>query len=156
MARALIVLCVLLAPSLAVAEPTQVGMWFGPRIFSKDSGLGYIDDAPAHPTLHNGIELGARVARQFFPFEWLIPEFEIAISPTSTTEVGGASSASIFWFEPRVQLRFELLPRRKIQPFIIVGGGSPIALSSARMTFNTGVSGDGYVGGGVRFDTQKG
>src|SRR5882762_11501451 len=29
--------------------------WFGPRLFSSSSQLGYIDDAPAHPVLQNGM-----------------------------------------------------------------------------------------------------
>jgi outer membrane protein OmpA-like peptidoglycan-associated protein len=161
MLRVLVLACALLSPSVAAAEPTQLGVWFGPRIFNGDSGLGYIDDAPAHATLHNGIELGARASGQFFPFEWLIPEFEIAFSPTSTTEActpAGlcAASTNVFWLEPRVQLRFEILPRRPIQPFIVVGGGTPVAFSSARMTYNSGVAADGYAGAGVRFDTHKG
>jgi outer membrane protein OmpA-like peptidoglycan-associated protein len=55
-----------------------------------------------------------------------------------------------------VQVRFELMPGRRIQPFVVVGGGAPIALSSKRMTLNSGVIGEGYVGGGVRINTDKG
>ena len=38
------VLCALplLAPAPTAAEPTQIGGWFGPRVFSSDSKLGYI------------------------------------------------------------------------------------------------------------------
>jgi OOP family OmpA-OmpF porin len=140
--------------SQAAADPTQLGGWFGPRLFSSSSRLGYIDDAPAHPALQNGMELGARVARPFLP--WLVPEVELAISPTSTNAVGGARSASVFWFEPRLHLRFELWPGRRIQPFAVVGGGSPVALSTAKKTFATSIIGDGYIGGGVRLDTHKG
>src|SRR5262249_13126380 len=139
------------APSIASAEPIQLGGWFGPRIFSSDSALGYIDGAPYHPMLNGSIELGARIGHQFI-FPWLYPEFELAASPTSTTPTG-APSVSVFWFEPRVQLRFELMPKRKIQPFIVVGSGAPVVLSSARQTLNSGVTGDGYLGGGVRIDT---
>ncbi|MDB4957341.1 MAG: OmpA/MotB domain protein, partial [Myxococcales bacterium] len=161
MLRVLVLACALLVPSIAAATPTQLGIWFGPRIFNGDSGLGYIDDAPAHPSLHNGIELGARVSGQFFPFAWLIPEFELAVSPTSTTEACTtmgvcAASTGVVWLEPRFQFRFELAAGRPIQPFIVVGAGTPVALSSARMTFNSGISADGYIGGGVRFDTHKG
>src|SRR5258706_3071582 len=92
------------APSPAAAEPTQIGGWIGPRLFSSSSQLGYIDDAPAHPELQNGMQLGARVGRPFLP--WLVPELELAISPTSTNAVAGAASANVFWFEPRIQLRF--------------------------------------------------
>jgi outer membrane protein OmpA-like peptidoglycan-associated protein len=138
----------------AAAEPTEIGAWFGPRLFSASSQLGYIDDAPAHPALQNGMGLGGRVARPFLP--WLVPELELALSPTSTNAVGGARAASVFWFEPRLHLRFELWPELPIRPFVVVGGGSPVALSTAKKTFATSIIGDGYVGGGLRFDTQKG
>jgi outer membrane protein OmpA-like peptidoglycan-associated protein len=138
----------------AAAELTQIGGWFGPRLFSSSSLLGYIDGAPAHPVLQNGMEIGGRVARPFLP--WLVPELELALSPTSTDAVGGARAASVLWFEPRLHLRFELAPDRQFQPFFLVGGGSPVSLSSARKTYATSIIGDGYVGGGVRFDTRKG
>ncbi len=138
----------------AAADPTQIGGWFGPRLFSSSSQLGYIDDAPAHPVLDNGMELGARVARPFLP--WLVPELELAISPTSTNAVGGAKSAAVFWFEPRIHLRFELLPEGQFQPFVVVGGGSPVVLSAASKRFANAIVGDGYFGGGVRLDTHKG
>ena len=140
--------------SPAAAEPFELGGWFGPRFFSSSSRLGYIDDAPAHPELQNGIEFGARIARPILP--WLVPEFELAMSPTTTNAVGGAAAASVFWLEPRLQLRFELWRNRWIRPFWLVGGGAPVALSSATKTFATSITGDGYVGGGVRLDTQKG
>jgi outer membrane protein OmpA-like peptidoglycan-associated protein len=142
------------APSPAAAEPTQIGGWFGPRLFSSSSRLGYLDDAPAHPELQNAMTLGGRVARPFLP--WLVPELELAISPTSTNAVGGAKAANVFWFEPRIHLRFEVWPGRQIQPFVVVGGGTPVSLSGAKKTFGNSIVGDGYVGGGVRFDTHKG
>ena len=151
----LAVALVLAVPSLAAADSTELSAWFGPRIFSQHAVLGYIDDAPAHPMLQSSIELGGRVGRQFW-FPWFYPEFELAMSPTSTNAVGGAQAASVFWLDPRVDLRFELMPGRRVAPFVLVGGGTPIALSSARKTFNSGIVGEGFVGGGVRFDTQKG
>jgi len=149
-----VALVALAMASPAAAEPTEIGGWFGPRFFSANSRLGYIDDAPAHPELQNGFELGGRVARPFLP--WFVPELELAISPTTTNAVGGAKAASVFWFEPRLHLRFELMPGRRVQPFVVVGGGTPVALSSSSKTFSTSIIGDGYLGGGVRFDTQKG
>lgn len=143
-----------LAVAPVAAEPTQVGGWFGPRIFSSRSQLGYLDDAPAHPELKSAIELGARVGQPFLP--WMIPELELAFAPTSTTAVGGAKAASVFWLEPRLQLRFERSPERRIQPFAIIGGGTPISLSSAKKTFGTSIVGEGYIGGGVKLDTTKG
>jgi outer membrane protein OmpA-like peptidoglycan-associated protein len=149
-----VALLTLALASPAAAEPTELGGWFGPRFFASSSRLGYIDDAPAHPELQNGIELGGRAAHPVLP--WLIPELEVAISPTTTNAVGGAAAASVFWFEPRLHLRFEPWRDHWIRPFFVVGGGTPVALSSATKTFATSITGDGYVGGGVRLDTHKG
>jgi len=151
----------LLGAGVAAADPTQLGAFFGPRVFSSDSKLGYIEENPAHPALNNGIEFGIRIARPFFP--WLVPELELGLAPTGTdaTPAAAGSTApiapatSVFWMNPRLQLRFEILPGRRVQPFIVVGGGAPIALSSARKTFDSDILGDGYVGGGLRFDTGK-
>ncbi|MBA2540181.1 MAG: hypothetical protein H0V17_11140, partial [Deltaproteobacteria bacterium] len=159
---------VALAPSPALADHTQLGAWFGPRVFAGDCSnadvaargcrdlglLGYIEDAPAHPKIQNTIEVGARIARPFLP--WLVPELELAIAPTETNAVGGAAAAAVVWIEPRLHLRIELMPGKRLQPFLVIGGGSPITISSARATFNTGITGSGYFGGGVRFDTTKG
>jgi outer membrane protein OmpA-like peptidoglycan-associated protein len=155
MLRVSAALLVLFAPALAAADETQIGGFFGPRIFSQKSALGYIDGEPAHPMLENGVALGARVARRF-GLPWLYPELELAFCPTKTTTPMGAIPADIYWFDPRVQLRFELLPQRRFQPFLVVGAGAPIAVSSARMTLNSGVIAEGYGGGGIRLDTNKG
>ena len=143
----------LLAPATAAAEPVQIGGWFGPRIFSSDSMLGYIPESAVHPTLSSTIAFGARVARPLT--EWLVPEFELAFAPTETTK-SAAKTASVYWLDPRLHVRFELMPGRRLQPFAVVGGGMPIALSTARMTLDSGITGSGYVGGGVRFDSLKG
>lgn len=143
----------------AAADPTQIGAFFGPRVFSNDSRLGYIEDAPAHPMLDNAISFGARVAKPFFPF--FVPEFELAMASTDTNPIaatmehGAAPAVGVFWLEPRLQMRFEILPERRVMPFIVVGGGAPIALSSARMTLDSGITGEGYVGGGIRFNAGK-
>ena len=155
MHRGLAALLVLVAPAVASADPTQLGAFLGPRIFSQHSALGYIDGEPAHPMLENGVAFGARVAKQF-GLDWLFPEFEFAFSPTKTTTPMNAIPADVYWLDPRVQVRFELMPGRRIQPFVVVGGGAPIALSSKRMTLNSGVIGEGYVGAGVRINTDKG
>ncbi len=151
-----VVLVPLLVPSIAKAdEPVQLGAFFGPRIFSQHSDLGFIDGAPAHPMLDNSVAFGLRVAHQF-GLPWLYPEVELAMSSTQTDAVGGASPASVFWLDPRVQLRFELTPGRRVMPFLVVGAGSPVALSSARMTLESGVVAEGFAGAGVRLDTNKG
>ena len=166
--RVLFACGVALAPASAHADHTQLGVWFGPRVFAGDcsnddvaargcrdlSTLGFIEDAPAHPKLENTISFGARIARPFLP--WLVPELELAVAPTKTNAVGGAAAASVVWLDPRLHLRIELMPNKRFQPFLVIGGGSPITISSARQTFATGITGDGYFGGGVRFDTNKG
>jgi outer membrane protein OmpA-like peptidoglycan-associated protein len=142
-------------PSSAAADPTAVGAFLGPRAFSSDAALGFLEDETFHPNLNSTIGYGLRIAKPF-GFEWLYPELEVAVVPTDTTEEGGAQSASVVWLEPRMHVRVDILPRRRLVPFALVGGGAPIALSSARKTFNSGVSGEGYIGGGILFDTYKG
>ncbi len=145
----------LMAPSVARADATQLGAFIGPRIFNEDSNLGYLEDEPYHPALRNGPIFGLRVGRQFIT-PWLFPELEMVVVPTKTTEVGGAEPASVVWLEPRVQVRIELMPQRRVEPFLLIGGGAPVSLSSARRTFNSGVTGEGFVGAGLHFDTLKG
>jgi outer membrane protein OmpA-like peptidoglycan-associated protein len=123
-------------------------------VFSSSSRLGYIEDAPAHPVLENGMELGARIARPFLP--WLVPELELGLSPTSTSSVLNTPAAKVLWFEPRLHLRFELWRDLPVRPFVVVGGGSPVVLSTVPKRFNSSIVGDGYVGGGAQFDTHKG
>jgi outer membrane protein OmpA-like peptidoglycan-associated protein len=142
------------AAAPVAADPTELGGWFGPRLFSASSRLGYVEDAQAQAALQNTMQLGARVARPFLP--WLVPELELVIAPATTTPVNGARSVSVFWFEPRIHLRFDLRPGTRIQPFVMIGGGSPVAVSASSRTYGTSIIGEGYVGGGVRFDTGKG
>jgi outer membrane protein OmpA-like peptidoglycan-associated protein len=144
----------------AAADPVQLGLFFGPRVFSSDSRLGYIEDNPAHPMLDNALTYGFRVARPLLP--WLVPELELGLSKTGTPTVPptsmrtGAAATDVFWMEPRLQLRFEILPEKRIMPFVVIGGGMPVVFSSARKTYDSGLTGEGYVGGGVRFDTRRG
>lgn len=145
-----------LAPSVAAADDDylQIGGFFGPRIFSDDALLGYNYEQPGHPDLVNSIGFGVRAGKPFgLPF--LLPEAELIVVPTKTTTVMDVNT-SVVWVEPRVHLRIDLLPQRRVNPFLLIGGGAPISLSSARKTFNSGVIGEGYLGGGVRFDTNKG
>jgi len=150
-----------LGASPVAADATQLGAFFGPRIYSDNALLGYIDDQPGapapHPDLENAVEVGLRIARPFFA--WFVPELELAFAPTSTTKpcLGQdcIAPASVVWMDPRLHVRFELLPGRRLQPFLVVGGGGPIALSSARKTFDSGIVGEVYAGGGLRFDTHK-
>ena len=153
--RIAVALLLLGGASRGEADPLELGGFFGPRLFSTDSALGYIDGAPAHPMLENMIEFGARVARPFFP--WLTPELELGMAPTHTSAIpapNATAAVDVFWLEPRLHLRFDLLPDQRLHPFLLVGGGSAIALSSARKTIDSGIVADGYVGAGARFDTQ--
>jgi outer membrane protein OmpA-like peptidoglycan-associated protein len=149
-----IALGLLATTSVAHADATELGAFVGPRIFAKDQMLGYLPDAPAHPSLGNSVMFGGRIARPLFP--WLVPELELALAPTSTNAEAGAGSADVFWIDPRVHMRFQFNTDKQLQPFVVIGGGSPIALSSARMTFDSGIVGSAYIGGGLRFDTNRG
>jgi outer membrane protein OmpA-like peptidoglycan-associated protein len=148
----------LLIPAVAAAEEEddylQLGGFFGPRIFSSSARLGYNYDQPGHPDLENSIGIGIRGAKPFF-FPWFLPEAELIVVPTKTTTVMDVNT-NVVWVEPRVHVRIDLLPKRRANPFILVGGGAPISLSSARKTFNSGIVGEGYFGAGIRFDTNKG
>src|SRR5438309_846319 len=133
---AFVVVATTLAATPAFAEPTEVGGFFGPRTFSTDSALGYLPDAPFHPNLHNGVQFGARVGKPF-GVPYFVPELELTFVPTQTTEVGGASSASVYWFAGRFQARIDLLPKRKLNVFLLAGAAVDIGASTARMTFNS-------------------
>lgn len=146
-----------IAPASAAADNVanlQLGAFFGPRLYSDDSRLGFIENAPAHPMLDNAIQLGGRVAVPLT--RWMVPELELSIAPTDTVAIAGAAAASVFWMNPRLHIRFEPRSWSRVSPFVVIGGGMPIALSSARMTFDTDIQWEGYSGVGVRFDSQKG
>jgi OOP family OmpA-OmpF porin len=155
MLRGFAALLVLVTPAVAAADSTQLGAFLGPRIFSQHSALGYIDGEQAHPMLENSVAFGGRVGREFV-VPWFFPELELAFSSTRSTTPMGAIPADIYWLDPRVQFRFELLPGRRVQPFVLIGGGVPIALSSKRLSLNSGVIGEGYLGAGGRINTDKG
>jgi OOP family OmpA-OmpF porin len=144
-----------LATRTAHAQGTDLGAFFGPRFYADDAYLGYNEEQPYHPHLRTGPSFGARAGHPF-GFSWLYPEVELVVVPTRTTKEGGADAASVVWVEPRTQLRFDLMPERRLNPFLLIGGGAPISLSSARKTFNSGVTGEGFFGAGIRFDTYKG
>ena len=148
-------LAVALSAATLHADPLEAGAFLGPRLFSQHSALGYIEEAPAHPMLQDGIAFGGRVGHEFM-VPWFFPELELAVSPTKTNAVGGATAATVVWLDPRIQLRFEILPGRRLVPFALIGGGVPTAISTARKTFATGITEEGYVGIGARYDTLKG
>ena len=134
----------------AHADPIEIGGWLGGRGFSDNSLLGYKADAPQHPMLANGVVFGARIARPILPY--IVPELELALSPTKTDKF----DVTVLWLSPRGHIRFELTPRKQVRPFLLIGGGAPIALSTKRGIIDSGIVGDGYVGGGVEFTTERG
>lgn len=144
----------LLGEAPAAAEPVQIGGWFGPRIFSSDSKLGYIEGA-SNPGLASSIAFGPRVGQPIVP--WLVPELELAFAPAQTEPMSAIDKGTrVYWLEPRLHARFELMPGERLRPFVVVGGSVPIALSTRNSRFDTSATGSGYMGGGVRFDSQKG
>jgi outer membrane protein OmpA-like peptidoglycan-associated protein len=148
------ILLAALVAAPAAAEPTQLGGWFGPRIFSSDSKLGYIEGKP-YLGLSSAIAFGPRIGQPLLP--WLVPELELSFAPAQTQTMSVIDrSVRVYWLEPRLHVRFELMPEQRIQPFAVVGGGTPIAISSRSSTFESSILGSGYLGGGVRFDSQKG
>src|SRR5688572_15428806 len=91
---------VTIAPASATADSAQLGAFFGPRLYSDDSRLGFIENAPAHPMLDNAMQIGARVAFPLRP--WLLPELELSFAPTDTKSLGGADAVSVAWMAPRL------------------------------------------------------
>jgi OOP family OmpA-OmpF porin len=149
-ALAAVVFAALAAPSAAIADPIAIGGWVGPRFFSDDSALGYITDAPDHPMLTNGMVIGARISRPIFA--WLVPELELPLSVTSTDRL----DVTVLWFDPRLHVRFEFLPTKRVQPFVLIGGGAPIALSNKKRIFANDIVGEGYFGIGAHVVTGRG
>jgi outer membrane protein OmpA-like peptidoglycan-associated protein len=142
------------AAAPAAAEPLQVGGWFGPRVFSGDSRLGYIPGEP-YLGLSSAIAFGPRVGYPLLP--WLVPELELGFAPAQTETMTVVDRPTrVYWLDPRVQARFELMPGGRLQPFALAGAGAPIGLSTRQSKFNTSIVGSGYLGGGVRFDSLKG
>ena len=144
----------LLTAAPAAAEPVQIGGWFGPRIFSGDSELGYNPNRP-YLGLSSSVAFGTRVGLPLLP--WLVPEAELAFSPAETaTRTVVDKPVRVYWLDPRIHVRFELMPGQRLQPFVLVGGSTPIGISMRSSTFESSATGSGYFGGGVRFDSLKG
>ena len=142
------------------ADPTQLGGFFGPRIFSGDSRARLHRRRAVPPDARTTrSSFGVRVAQAV-----RVPVARSRSSSSSSCRRsthrlrrhGARRSASVVWIEPRVAAALRAACRKRRSSRSGVGGGAPIALSSARKTFNTGIIGEGYLGGGVRFDTHKG
>ena len=113
-----------------MADPIQIGGWFGPSVFSDDSKLGHIP-GEVYLGLASSIAFGARIALPLY--QWIVPELELGFAPAQTETMSVVEQpARVYWLDPRIHVRFELLPGRRLQPFVVVGGGSPIALSTRR------------------------
>ena len=135
--RALSVLLLLAAAAPAIrAEPLELGGFFGPRRFADDVVLGA--DGQGRTSLGGSVVLGPRVARPLL--SWLVPELELALSPTTTDQY----DVSVFWLEPRALVRLELRPGARVRPFVAVGAGMATALSSKRAIYDSGITVDGF------------
>ncbi len=132
------------------AEPPEVGGFLGPRLFASDSRLG---DNPEHPeletSLSNSVVVGGRLSVPVTP--WLVPEVELVLSPATTRE----RDVSVFWFEPRAHARLQWSQGR-LRPFIVIGAGMPVVLSSRRGIYPGGLTGEGYGGGGLLWAPSRG
>lgn len=133
----------------AVAEPLELGGWLGPRIFSDNSSLGQ-RDVRTPGQLTSALELGGRVGLPLYGGQ-LIPEAELAFAFTQTDPYG----VDVFWMQPRLALRYAFATKSWLRPFALAGGGLPIAFSGNSDVFSTGVSGEGFVGGGITLAPGK-
>jgi len=133
-------------PSVAVADPFQVGGFIGPRWFSDDAQLGAKDRS--RTTLETAATFGPRLARPLFP--WLVAEAELPIAVTSTVDL----DVSVVWLEPRAHARV-LWPREKVRPFAVLGVGMPATLSSDAAIYGSQVRWDVYGGAGAQFSPGR-
>ena len=134
----------------AAADPLELGGWLGPRVFSNNSRLGQ-RDVEKPDNLTSALQLGARVGWPLLRGR-LIPEAELtfAVTQTSRYDVG------VFWFEPRLAVRYLLNEGGWLRPFVLIGGGAPISLSGNTDSFANHILGEGFLGGGVAISTGKG
>jgi outer membrane protein OmpA-like peptidoglycan-associated protein len=142
-ARAVVAIVVLGLVGIAAparADRFYLGGFFGPRVFSSDAQLGNV--VGVEDTLSASVAIGARVSRPLL--SWLVIEAELPISTTTTKMY----DASVVWLEPRAQGVF-LFGHGQLRPFLIGGVGMPTSLSSKRGIFSSGVTGEGYGGGGL-------
>ncbi len=149
--RATISLALLLLAAAAPAiraEPLELGGFFGPRRFADDVVLGA--DGQGRTSLGGSVVLGPRVARPLL--SWLVPELELALSPTTTDQY----DVSVFWLEPRALVRLELRPGARVRPFVAVGAGMATALSSKRAIYDSGITVDGFGALGVGWNPGRG
>ncbi len=135
------------APPRAAAEPLQLGVFFGPHLFSKDAEIGAKETYRTY--LESTFTLGPRLAMPLLP--WLVPEAELPLAVATTHDL----DITVLWVEPRAHLRF-IWPRGKLQPFAVLGGGIPMTMSTKRGQFGTDISLEGYGGIGAAFSPGRG
>lgn len=145
---ALVLLAGAAAAPAVHAEPIELGGFFGPRRFADDIVLGA--DGQGHTALGGSVVLGPRVARPLL--RWLVPELELALSPTTTDQY----DVSVFWLEPRALVRLELRPGARVRPFVAVGAGMATVLSSKRAIYDSGLTIDGFGALGVGWNPGRG
>lgn len=122
------------------------GGFFGVRVFSDESTMG----TPTRTALSNSVELGPRLARPLR--SWLVAEAELPLMITGTRD----GEATVFFFEPRLHLLAERRLSPVVRPFVLVGAGAPVGLSSNRPRFESSITGEGYLGAGVKLDREHG
>ncbi|HUH01816.1 MAG TPA: OmpA family protein [Kofleriaceae bacterium] len=133
-------------PVRADDDTLRWGGFFGVRVFSPDSTMG----TPTRTALSNSVEVGPRLARPLR--SWLIAEAELPLMITGTRD----GEATVFFFEPRLHLLAERRISPTVRPFVLVGAGAPVALSSNRPRFASSMSGEGYLGAGAKLDRERG
>ena len=137
-----------ISPATAAAEPIEIGGFFGPRRFADDVVLGA--DGQGMTSLGASVVLGPRIAKPILP--WLVPELELALSPTTTEQY----DVSVFWLEPRALIRLEALPNARVRPFFAIGAGMATTLSSKRKIYDSGITIDGFAALGVGWNPGRG
>jgi OmpA-OmpF porin, OOP family len=144
---AVAVAVVTLAAHPAVADPYQLGGFFGPRFFSEDAELGAKDDFKT--SLETSVAFGPRLARPLF--RWFVPELEIPFTVATTRDL----DVSVFWIEPRAHARF-VWPQGKVRPFGVLGFGVPMTASEKRGIYGSDISWEPYSGIGALFTPGRG
>jgi OmpA-OmpF porin, OOP family len=137
-----------LAPAARADNRFELGGFFGPRVFSNDAQLGNVVDV--NDTLTNAVALGVRVSRPVFP--WFVVEAELPIATTQTHQY----MTDVYWLEPRAQGRVVFFAKERAHPFVMIGAGMPVTISDKRGIFGSGVTGEGYAGGGFELKSAHG
>lgn len=157
----------LIAAPWASAEPAgRVGSWelgglLGARVFSSQSSLGAVEGSRA--SIANTAVLGVRLGRRIDALGsrqlpgWtrsLALEGELPLALTGVRDSDERAAVAVF--EPRAHLRLGFAAPAPMEPFVVLGLGFPLALSSKRYIVNSDIGWDVYAGAGVRFERNNG